>query len=369
MHHLWIIFAAAIGPVGAFVNDSLPLLGALAVGGAQPAIGAGWDNEADDDFPNTLLDDTQWDNLKCKGDNLVKAMQFNNFDAAKLFSPIFPTAESPWDNFDAIATWGWRQSTDPEDIFSNFLTDDEEHDGIEWPGLGLDAPLKEFGLHTKSGDDPNEDIKIIYVNHFDPNGGSIDGQTYKVGPKIYHATGAHYKFGIETSTGAVFSLSRLSPLEAAKKRNPQVQKEGLPDLQRASDLAWLSWTKYAKPNNHLKYFFNVAITNVATQQAIRRVLKTTNSAYGPWPGATFGADTEEGKVLLGSPNGRGHGYFLAQHKAALEGNVYISKIQVFHGETDPFIPNMLFHVEQPKPLTGSQMKKRTLRKNKNRFKL
>jgi hypothetical protein len=97
----------------------------------------------------------------------------------------------------------------------------------------------------------------------------------------------------------VFSLSRLSPLEAAKKRNPQIPKEGLPDLQRASDLAWLSWTKYAKPNNHLKYFFNVAITNVATQQAIRRVLKTTDSAYGPWPGATFGADTEEGKVLLG----------------------------------------------------------------------
>ncbi|QDS73117.1 hypothetical protein FKW77_001062 [Venturia effusa] len=36
----------------------------------------------------------------------------------------------------------------------------------------------------------------------------------------------------------------------------------------------------------------------------------------PWPGKTFSMDSEAGKVLLGSPNGRGVAWFLLQHKMA-----------------------------------------------------
>lgn len=99
MHHLWIILVAAVGFVAAFINDTLPQLGSLVVDGLQPATGAGWDNEADFDFSDELLDDDTWENFKCKGNNLVQAMNIDNFNAAKLFSSIQPTAESPWDNF------------------------------------------------------------------------------------------------------------------------------------------------------------------------------------------------------------------------------------------------------------------------------
>ncbi|KAF3030374.1 hypothetical protein E8E11_000257 [Didymella keratinophila] len=226
--------------------------------------------------------------------------------------------------------------------------------------FGLEAPLKELGLPLNPGEDPKQSIKIVYLNHFDIDGAPLDQQTYDVGGKTHGATGGLYKFGIETSTGAMSSLLLRSPAGAAKDLKPQVLKKDLPELQRASDLAWLSWAHFAEPKNHLKYFFNVAIANEDTQKAIRTVLKNTDTAYGPWPGVIFSTDTDEGKVLLGTPNGRRHGYFLAQHKAALGNNMYISKIQVFHGATAPFIPNIVLHVEQEQPPT----KRRALRKDR-----
>lgn len=97
----------------------------------------------------------------------------------------------------------------------------------------------------------------------------------------------------------MLSLLLAAPAEAAKEHKPPISKEDLPELQRASDLLWLSWSRFAEPKNNLKYFFNVAITNHHTQEAIRRALKNTDTAFGQWPGVTFETDNDEGKVLLG----------------------------------------------------------------------
>ncbi|UPX17846.1 uncharacterized protein EKO05_0008173 [Ascochyta rabiei] len=210
----------------------------------------------------------------------------------------------------------------PEETRANFL---DEKPGS--PG---------FGLGSLERNDPR------YV--------SVDDQTYNAGA-TYHATGGYYRFGIDTSNGSILGLDRLAPEKAAQERKPLVGKDGLPALQRYSDVVWLFWARQAASRDKLKYFFTVAITNEQTQRAIRRAFKNANKKYGPWPGATFGTDSDKGKVLLGSPNGRAHGYSLAQHKPQLGGNMYISKIQVFHGETEPFIPNIVLHVKQPKPAT------------------
>ncbi|KAF2624314.1 hypothetical protein BU25DRAFT_157490 [Macroventuria anomochaeta] len=262
-----------------------------------------------------------------------------------------------------LAGWNWQNVTDPEDTRVSFLLKDDRG----CPGYGLGAALNDLGLPTKSSDDPNNGIQVIYVSHgdfsllpTDPGYVSVNGQTYNVGATTYHITGGYYKFGIETSTGAIFGLDLLAPVKAATERKPPVPKEGLPALQRFSDVAWLFWAKQTARKNNVRYMFTIAIVNEETQKAIRRALKSTNATYGPWPGATFSTDSDEGKVLLGSPNGRAYGYFLSQHKRELGGNMYISKIQVFHGETKPLIPNMVLHVEQPKPTA----KKRGSRKRK-----
>ncbi len=38
--------------------------------------------------------------------------------------------------------------------------------------------------------------------------------------------------------------------------------------------------------------------------------KTTGNARAPWPGKTFGLETNEGKALLGTPNGVAVGWLL-----------------------------------------------------------
>lgn len=106
MRHLCVAFIAAIGPVVALINNTLPQPGTFAVN-PQPAAGGGWDNLDDDaSFPADLLDDEHWENFKCKGQNLVTAMHSSNFEAAKLYNPIRPTAESPWDDFGTYTLLG-----------------------------------------------------------------------------------------------------------------------------------------------------------------------------------------------------------------------------------------------------------------------
>lgn len=51
--------------------------------------------------------------------------------------------------------------------------------------------------------------------------------------------------------------------------------------------------------------------------------------------------------LLGTPNAVGLGYFLAQHKPEL-GNLRVTGVVVFHGDTETKLPCLAFHV-QPVP--------------------
>lgn len=60
----------------------------------------------------------------------------------------------------------------------------------------------------------------------------------------------------------------------------------------------------------------------------------------PWPGIDFATSTVEGQALLGSPNGKRFGYFLAQHKEEL-GNKIIHNIKLFHTGVSRF-PTMMF---------------------------
>lgn len=203
-----------------------------------------------------------------------------------------------------LAGWYWHQETSFEETKVNFLDDKPGS-----YGLGIGDALHALGVPDQQSNDPNSGIQVIYVVHADyslaslprndPRYVSVDDQTYNAGGS-YRATGGYYKFGINTSTGAIFGLDRRAPAKAADNRKPPIKNDGLPSLQRYSDVAWLFWAKQAASKNNLKYFFTVAITNEQTQQGIRRALKNVKAEYGPWPGTTFSIDSDEGKVLLGT---------------------------------------------------------------------
>mgnify|MGYP004505490351 CR=1 FL=1 len=104
MRFFWMTIAATLGPIVALINNSTQPenLQALAAGTLLPATVAGdeySDDEDEDDFPTTPLDDESWIKLKCKGDNLMKAMHATDEEAGKVFSPILSSAESQWDDF------------------------------------------------------------------------------------------------------------------------------------------------------------------------------------------------------------------------------------------------------------------------------
>jgi hypothetical protein len=60
----------------------------------------------------------------------------------------------------------------------------------------------------------------------------------------------------------------------------------------------------------------------------------------PWPGITYPAASDEGRTLLGTPNGSSVAYLLIQHKAAL-GHKTVDKITVFREGRDLML---LFHI-------------------------
>jgi hypothetical protein len=100
MQLFWVALLATIGSAAALFNNSIspPNLQALTEGTPDAATGVG-DEHAIDEFPVTSLDDNAWENLRCKGQNLINAMHANNDRAGLYWSEFLPSAESQWDDF------------------------------------------------------------------------------------------------------------------------------------------------------------------------------------------------------------------------------------------------------------------------------
>jgi len=91
-----------------------------------------------------------------------------------------------------------------------------------------------------------------------------------------------------------------------KGRSPPVPDSYLPKLNQFSDVAWITWAAMHKPPwsqetrlNYLKYFMSVSITNVETQQILKRALEVNHWELSEWPGHTFERIWPETKAILG----------------------------------------------------------------------
>lgn len=97
------------------------------------------------------------------------------------------------------------------------------------------------------------------------------------------------------------ALDRDSPQSAGKSLNPPVQGDELPAVQASSDIMWLYWKMYDKPQGP-NYFLSSCIINAETQavvsRAIREIIPEAESIPA-WGGYDFDTDTPEGQALLG----------------------------------------------------------------------
>ncbi|CAO2652348.1 Nn.00g006310.m01.CDS01 [Neocucurbitaria sp. VM-36] len=127
------------------------------------------------------------------------------------------------------------------------------------------------------------------------------------------------------------------------KRYPPLTAEELPDLRRSSDITWGQWLMCAgEKAGNLHHILIHASTNPLTMRAIRRACQMLGKDKPTvWPGDRIKLNTEIGKALLGTPNGRAVPYFLSHHRATL-GHKAVFEMNLFFTESDLFLAEACF---------------------------
>lgn len=150
-------------------------------------------------------------------------------------------------------------------------------------------------------------------------------------------------------------------------QNMSPNLEAYPDLKQWSDLVFLQWQQEAGGNTqNLRYIIRAHVVNPDTQDIVFQALSRAGHTQLPsWNDrVTFQMNTDEGKAILGTPNGAGCGYLVAQHKTQL-GVKRIRDVVVWvitpgaipatppeGGVDDPGL-NLLFEIEDvPPPADG-----------------
>jgi hypothetical protein len=108
----------------------------------------------------------------------------------------------------------------------------------------------------------------------------------------------------------------------------------LPDVRRLSDILFVEWQDQAKRFNldvkELKWVLRYDIRNDMTRSVIYAVSwrqpKEEQSLL--WPGIIVPGCSDDGKALLGTPNGVGVGWLLASHKKQL-GQKTIESVRIW----------------------------------------
>ncbi|KAF7946109.1 uncharacterized protein EAE97_005147 [Botrytis byssoidea] len=148
----------------------------------------------------------------------------------------------------------------------------------------------------------------------------------------------HYYYAMNTKNGIIIAIDSESPyftkqLKAQAAGEPK-NNISTTTLQTWSDITYLTWheecTQTATPLNNLKHIIQSHITNPGTIFVITEILEGEKITF-PLDGLTIDINDSKGHgaALLGTPNGKGIGWLLAQHKKQL-GNAKIVSVEIFH---------------------------------------
>ncbi|KAF1923546.1 uncharacterized protein M421DRAFT_425767 [Didymella exigua CBS 183.55] len=309
-------------------------------------------------FDDDYASDADWEKFTKKGSALMCGLNCDDKEAGLQMGDTRtpPSSASPWsgDLRQEMAAWKWTEINP-----STYSCKMNDH----WK---VPEAMKALKLDGKPQSESGENV-CYRVEHWDPslaeNGSQIPAinQWYNIDKTEYQATNAHYEFGLNPSGGAIYGYFLDSPVYAAStlwhnNRKP-ADPAKLPKLRAFSDVLWGYWNRDNPDVKNIKYFLMMGISNDQTNAIIATCLHNKKEALKEWPGVEFDTASDEGHVLLGSPNGAAFAYFLMQHKAEL-GNKIIGKVTVFRAEIDDDLafmdPNLVFHVEDVKEKDGEE---------------
>ncbi|KAK3078934.1 hypothetical protein LTS18_006252, partial [Coniosporium uncinatum] len=176
---------------------------------------------------------------------------------------------------------------------------------------------------------------------------------------------AEYDNLYDLTSGAIWAVNNLSPGKANARSG---RAAPLPDLQLWSDVVFLEWARRASNDDddddgvgansikNLKFVLRLWIVNVETCDVIAHALRRLHPAREESRlvhfenEADIPVESEEGKALLGTPNGRGVAWLLVQHRRQL-GRKTVAGVRVWVDGTcveemdmELCRPNMVFYV-------------------------
>jgi hypothetical protein len=171
--------------------------------------------------------------------------------------------------------------------------------------------------------------------------------------KVYSVTYAAFSNIIDRNSGILVATSNCGPAHVLAMSGRQDERR--PDLQQWSDIAYLQWSdpSLAHLLNDLKYVVRSSIVNCETIAVIERVVANYREVDENWrlyPGSyiTWDIEDDDAKALLGTPNGNGVAWLLAQHKRELGWKV-VQSVTVFWDNLDVIDagdkPSLLFWLE------------------------
>ncbi|KAF1968726.1 hypothetical protein BU23DRAFT_258350 [Bimuria novae-zelandiae CBS 107.79] len=254
--------------------------------------------------------------------------------------PPAATQQSEFTSYADLATHGYMEESSPEPFTLAPLR-------TCLRGLGVDDRLEVDGGNNRQ------------VYHVHSESVIVDGVWYP-------STNAYFSHLVNREEGVLIACSNMSAPHVGMVADLPV--DVYPPLHRWSDIAWLqlltpsqspspsarSDTCVSAPPD-LRFIIRYSIQNPTTLAVIASILSARNIELLPaWPGLTFplhaeiGKGYEEGVALLGTPNGAGVAYLLAQHKAQL-GAKEVRKVSLFYAKNAGDLyrwPSLVFWVGQ-----------------------
>ncbi|KAL8947683.1 MAG: hypothetical protein Q9222_006067 [Ikaeria aurantiellina] len=139
-----------------------------------------------------------------------------------------------------------------------------------------------------------------------------------------YSTQGFYSMNFIPSKNAIMALNVFSPKRELRGRADPVPEDQIPQylprLNRLSDMMWTVWASIQPEESRggLRYIMHDDVTNDDTAEIMEdSLMKAGDSLRLPWPGKTYRMDTDEGKALLGTPNGLATAWLMIDRAAIL----------------------------------------------------
>ncbi|KAL8648269.1 MAG: hypothetical protein Q9210_005093 [Variospora velana] len=203
---------------------------------------------------------------------------------------------------------------DPKELLNNGWTRTTTATENNYAGVEARWKAAFEGLFGQSrGYPPRSEIKPVSLNqdkayttvlekHID-----VPTQAYSVG--LYYP-----------SRSLMLSTSSYSVPMRIQEMHQGITKEDrtklLPTISTLSDLMWLAWNTVSTTPSNLRYLARDKIYNEETMAIMEYLFvrdKNGETRNVPWPGLEYRGESDEGKALLATPNGRATAWLLIDH--------------------------------------------------------